>query len=127
MQGERAPQRRVGGHHEVGVVHTVSNGVAKVTGLPEMREAAAGYLSRRFGLSVDPETEILPTQGSKEAIFQRLLDQYWERVLAPELALNRIFAKADFPDDLEEMAGAIEEVVEEERGEDAHEDDEALQ
>jgi succinyldiaminopimelate transaminase len=38
-------------------------------GLPELREAAAGWVSRRFGVSVDPETEIVPTYGSKEAIF----------------------------------------------------------
>ncbi len=41
----------------------------KVTGLKAMRQAAAGYLQRRFGVAVDPDTEILPTQGSKEAIF----------------------------------------------------------
>jgi len=50
--------------------------------------------------------------ASKEEIFERLLEQYWERVLDPELRLNRIFAAGDFPDDLEEMASAIEEVVE---------------
>jgi succinyldiaminopimelate transaminase len=38
-------------------------------GLPELREAAAGWLERRFGATVDPETEIVPTYGSKEAIF----------------------------------------------------------
>src|SRR3954466_4611331 len=38
-------------------------------GLPELRGAAAGWLERRFGVSVDPETEIVPTYGSKEAIF----------------------------------------------------------
>jgi succinyldiaminopimelate transaminase len=38
-------------------------------GLPELREAAAGWLDRRFGVSVDPATEIVPTYGSKEAIF----------------------------------------------------------
>src|SRR6185437_1980902 len=38
-------------------------------GLPELREAAAGWLDRRFGVSVDPEREIVPTYGSKEAIF----------------------------------------------------------
>src|SRR5436305_12092665 len=38
-------------------------------GLPELREAAAGWIERRFGVSVDPETEIVPTYGSKEAIF----------------------------------------------------------
>jgi AcrR family transcriptional regulator len=49
--------------------------------------------------------------ANKEEIFQRLIEQYWEKVLDPALQLNEIFAKADFPDDLEEMAGAIEEVV----------------
>ncbi|MFL5916382.1 MAG: pyridoxal phosphate-dependent aminotransferase [Gaiellaceae bacterium] len=38
-------------------------------GLPELRGAAAGWIERRFGVSVDPETEIVPTYGSKEAIF----------------------------------------------------------
>jgi succinyldiaminopimelate transaminase len=38
-------------------------------GLPELREAAAGWLERRFGVSVDPDGEIVPTYGSKEAIF----------------------------------------------------------
>jgi len=38
-------------------------------GLPELRQAAAGWLERRFGVSLDPETEIIPTYGSKEAIF----------------------------------------------------------
>jgi succinyldiaminopimelate transaminase len=41
----------------------------KVAGLPGMRRAAAGYLQRRFGVTVDPDRELLPTQGSKEAIF----------------------------------------------------------
>jgi succinyldiaminopimelate transaminase len=38
-------------------------------GLPELREAAAGWVKRRFGVSLDAETEIVPTYGSKEAIF----------------------------------------------------------
>ena len=38
-------------------------------GLPELREAAAGWCKRRFGVDVDPDTEIVPTYGSKEAIF----------------------------------------------------------
>jgi N-succinyldiaminopimelate aminotransferase len=37
-------------------------------GLPELREAVAGWLARRFGVHLDPETEIVPTYGSKEAI-----------------------------------------------------------
>lgn len=48
---------------------------------------------------------------NKEEIFQRLIDQYWEKVYDPELKLPQIFVKADFPDDLEEMAVAIEEIV----------------
>ena len=38
-------------------------------GLPELRQAAAGWLGRRFGVGVDPDAEIVPTYGSKEAIF----------------------------------------------------------
>jgi succinyldiaminopimelate transaminase len=38
-------------------------------GLPELREAAAAWLKRRFGAQVDPHTEVIPTYGSKEAIF----------------------------------------------------------
>jgi len=38
-------------------------------GLPELREAVAGWCERRFGVDLDPATEIVPTYGSKEAIF----------------------------------------------------------
>jgi aspartate/methionine/tyrosine aminotransferase len=38
-------------------------------GLPELRAAAAGWVARRFGVDVDPDREIVPTYGSKEAIF----------------------------------------------------------
>jgi succinyldiaminopimelate transaminase len=38
-------------------------------GLAELREAIAGYVRRRFGVVVDPATQIIPTTGSKEAIF----------------------------------------------------------
>ena len=37
-------------------------------GLPAYREAIAGWLMRRFGAAVDPELEVLPVIGSKEAI-----------------------------------------------------------
>jgi succinyldiaminopimelate transaminase len=39
-------------------------------GLPELRQAVAGWCGRRFGVELDPETEVIPTYGSKEAIFQ---------------------------------------------------------
>jgi succinyldiaminopimelate transaminase len=38
-------------------------------GLQELRVAIAGWCSSRFGVELDPETEIVPTYGSKEAIF----------------------------------------------------------
>ena len=40
-----------------------------VAGIAELRSAFAGYLSRRFGVAVDPDTQVIPTSGSKEAIF----------------------------------------------------------
>lgn len=39
-------------------------------GLPALREAVASWVARRFGASLDPDTEVVPTLGSKEAIFQ---------------------------------------------------------
>ena len=37
-------------------------------GIPELREAIAGWYQRRFGVTLDPQTEILPLLGSKEGI-----------------------------------------------------------
>jgi len=44
-------------------------GYPKAEGLPELRAAIAAWLARRFGADLDPATEIVPTLGSKEAIF----------------------------------------------------------
>jgi len=38
-------------------------------GSPALRQAAANYLQRRFAVTLDPATQILPSAGSKEAIF----------------------------------------------------------
>ncbi len=38
------------------------------TGLPDLREAIATWMGHRFGVSLDPYTEILPLLGSKEGI-----------------------------------------------------------
>ncbi len=40
-----------------------------VAGTAGMRRAAAEYLRQRFDVTLDPDRELLPTQGSKEAIF----------------------------------------------------------
>jgi acetylornithine aminotransferase len=40
-----------------------------ISGTAALRKAVAGYLFRRFALSLDPEREILPCAGAKEALF----------------------------------------------------------
>jgi len=42
-------------------------------GIPELRAAIAEYVLRRFGVTVDPSTQVIPTSGSKEAIFSTAL------------------------------------------------------
>lgn len=37
-------------------------------GLPELRAAIAGWVGRRFGVSIDPDREVLATLGAKEPI-----------------------------------------------------------
>lgn len=39
-------------------------------GLPELRRAYAGWYERHYGVNLDPDTEIQPLIGSKEAVLQ---------------------------------------------------------
>jgi succinyldiaminopimelate transaminase len=41
----------------------------RATGLPELRSAVADWIGRRFEVRIDADSEIVPTLGSKEAIF----------------------------------------------------------
>jgi len=66
-------------------------------------------ISERSGLSVG---NLYHHFASKEDIFQLLIEGYWTRLLDPDHPLTRLFRRADFPDDLEEMAEIIEKVVE---------------
>jgi len=50
---------------------------------------------------------------NKEAIFKRLIDDYWSLLRDPDHPLTQLFMRAAFPNDLEEMAEVIERVVEE--------------
>ncbi len=86
-------------------------------------EAALDLFSRQ-GYGATSMRQIAETAGvsvgniyhhfpDKEAIFQRLLDRYFEYLLDPELELNRVFREAEFPEELERLAAAIEAVVEE--------------
>jgi AcrR family transcriptional regulator len=72
------------------------------------RATSMRQIARRSGLSVG---NLYHHFGNKEAIFQRLIDQYWAVLMDPELPLNKIFAAARFPEDLEQMATAIDQVV----------------
>jgi len=44
------------------------HGYGGFTGIPELREAFAGYYARRFGVELDPDREVMPLIGSKEGI-----------------------------------------------------------
>ena len=46
-------------------------------GEPRLREAMAGWVHRRYGVVIDPATQVLPVGGSREALFaiaQTLID-----------------------------------------------------
>ena len=60
-------RRRAGGPAVLGL-HVLADGIGH-EGLPELRAAIAGWCGRRFGVELDPDTEIVPTYGSKQAIF----------------------------------------------------------
>ena len=90
---------------------------AKVLGAALELFSTQGYgatsmraLAEACGLSVG---NLYHHFGSKEAIFQRLIDSYWKLLLDPENELQQIFDRANFPDDLEQLAAAIERTVDE--------------
>jgi len=42
----------------------------RAAGLPELREAMAGWAKRRYALpALDPATQVLPVNGTREALF----------------------------------------------------------
>lgn len=52
-----------------GVDKRKSSGYPSYIGMPEYREAISSWASRRFGIKVNPDTEVASTIGSKEAVF----------------------------------------------------------
>jgi LL-diaminopimelate aminotransferase len=56
-----------------------------VVGQRRLREAVAGWAERRLNVTLDPETQVLPANGSKEAIFHLPL-----ALLGPDEARRRI-------------------------------------
>jgi acetylornithine aminotransferase len=75
-------------------------------GLPELREAAAAWCRLRFDVELDPGSELIPTYGSKEAIFhlaQVLLDRDGDKRLVvatepgyPVYERGALFAGGEF-------------------------------
>lgn len=45
------------------------SGYPATAGEPALRQACAGWLQRRYGVTVDPGTQVLPVNGSREALF----------------------------------------------------------
>ena len=53
------------------------SGYPATAGDPALRKACAGWLQRRYGVTLDPLTQVLPVNGSREALFafaQTVLD-----------------------------------------------------
>ena len=56
---------------------TSLTGYPATAGEPGMRQACAGWVQRRYGIALDPATQVLPINGSREALFafaQTVLD-----------------------------------------------------
>lgn len=53
------------------IEHTPSglSGYPATAGEPALRQAVAGWLQRRYGLDLDPASQMLPVLGSREALF----------------------------------------------------------
>jgi N-succinyldiaminopimelate aminotransferase len=45
------------------------SGYPATAGEPRLRQACAAWLQRRYGVAVDPATQLLPVNGSREALF----------------------------------------------------------
>ena len=50
-----------------------AHGYQSYNGLPELRQAWAGWYARWYGVELDPDTEILPLIGSKEGVLHTTL------------------------------------------------------
>ncbi len=90
-----------------------AHGYQPTVGIPELREAMAGFYRRWYGVSLDPQTEIQPLIGSKEGILHVTLAlcNPGDRVLVPNpgyptyTSLNRILGTGIVNYDLLEENG----------------------
>ncbi len=63
-----------------------SHGYQPYRGAPDLRQAMAAYYARVYGVSLDPERQLLPLMGSKEGIFHISMAflNPGDRVLVPD-------------------------------------------
>lgn len=63
-----------------------SHGYQSYAGIPPLRNAFANWYDRHFGVSIDPETEVLPLIGSKEGIMHLSMTylETGDEVLVPD-------------------------------------------
>lgn len=64
-----------------------NHGYAGYRGIPAFRQAVARYYEKRFGVSLDPEREVLPLIGSKEGIINICLAylDHGDTALVPDI------------------------------------------
>ena len=89
-----------------------THGYSGYRGLPAFRKAVAEYYARRFGVSLDPDRQVLPLLGSKEGIVNLCLAYLdrGDRALVPDIgypsySMGAYLAGADatfvpFPEEL---------------------------
>ncbi|MDI1301054.1 MAG: succinyldiaminopimelate transaminase [bacterium] len=69
-------------------------------GIPELRQTIAGWLGRRFSLQgIDPETQILPVTGTREALFsftQAVVDRSQKPLVVMPNPFYQIYEGAAF-------------------------------
>ena len=65
--------------------NSTAHGYQPTSGIPELKRAMAGYYQRRYGVTLDSQTEIQPLIGSKEGILHTTLAfvNPGEKVLVP--------------------------------------------
>ncbi|TFG79310.1 MAG: aminotransferase class I/II-fold pyridoxal phosphate-dependent enzyme [Flavobacteriales bacterium] len=63
-----SPSEAVNSALQAAVTDSGAHQYQSYQGLPELREAIADFYKVRFGVSADPQSEILPLMGSKEGI-----------------------------------------------------------
>ncbi len=68
-------------------------------GEPALKQACAGWIERRYGLKLDPATQVLPVNGSREALFafaQTVVDPAHDAVVVCPNPFYQIYEGAAF-------------------------------